>query len=142
MGEARVEKRLPTPREIEALHISEDSPVSVISRVIEIAGQRVAHLIDVLPYDFFPYEDMDPAFRGSVLDMLLARGWPTVSHSRTELTAEAADAELARLLQVQRRAPLLRLDAQLFAQDGQVVDYSVSRFVPGYPRFHVVRRIG
>jgi GntR family transcriptional regulator len=35
----------------------------------------------------------------------------------------------------------LRLEAQLIAQDGQVVDYSNSYFVPGYFRFHVVRRI-
>jgi hypothetical protein len=37
---------------------------------------------------------------------------------------------------------LLKLEAQLSARDGQVVDYSLSYFVPGHLRFHVVRRVG
>ena len=76
-----------------------------------------------------------------MLDLLLARGWPDLSHSRTELISEAADPDLARALRIQRGAPLMRLEAQLFAADGQIVDYSISHFVPGCFRFHVVRRI-
>jgi GntR family transcriptional regulator len=76
-----------------------------------------------------------------VLDLLLARGWPALSHSRTELISEAADASLAHALRIQRGAPLMKLVAQLFTADGQIVDYSISHFVPGYFRFHVVRRI-
>jgi GntR family transcriptional regulator len=142
MSDGRVEERLPTPRETEGLQLCAASVVSVITRVIEIADQPVAYLMDVLPSDVFPAGDLGSGFRGSVLDLLLARGWPEVSHSRTELTAEAADAEMARRLHVRRGAPLLRLEAQLFTQDGQVADFSVSRFVPGHLRFHVVRRIG
>ena len=48
---------------------------------------------------------------------------------------------LAHALRIQRGAPLMKLVAQLFAADGQIVDYSISHFVPGYFRFHVVRRI-
>ena len=82
------------------------------------------------------------SFHGSVLDLFLHRGHPALAYSRTDLIAEAADPELARALQIQRGAPLLKLEAQLYAQDGRVVDYSISYFVPGYFRFHVVRRIG
>ena len=50
-----------------------------------------------------------------MLDLLLERGWPELSPSRTELISEAADASLAHALRVQRGAPLMRLEAQLFA---------------------------
>ena len=104
-------------------------------------GKPVAHLTDVLPQRFLRQADLGPGFHGSVLDTLLARGWPALSHSRTELIAEAADPDLARALRIQRGAALMKLEAQLFATDGQIVDYSISHFVPGCFRFHVVRRV-
>jgi GntR family transcriptional regulator len=149
MGEATIEERRATSRELAGLGQTADSTVTVVTRVILADGQRVAHLTDVVPLAHLRPADLrSPApagsadFHGSVLDHFLARGWPALSHSRTELAAEAADADLARALHVQRGAPLLRLEAQLYAQDGTVVDYSTSYFVPGYFRFHVVRRIG
>jgi GntR family transcriptional regulator len=108
----------------------------------------VAFLTDVVPCKYLcgkdlqtPPPDAEVGFHGSVLDFLLGRGWPLLSHSRTELAAQVADTELARALRIARGAPLLRLEAQLYAQDGPVVDYSISYFVPGYIRFHVVRRV-
>jgi GntR family transcriptional regulator len=149
MGEATIEERAATPRELAGLGLTTGATVTVVTRVILANGQRVAHLTDVVPQAHLRPADLrSPApaggadFHGSVLDLFLARGWPALSHSRTELAAEAADADLARALHVQRGAPLLRLEAQLYAKDGTVVDYSTSYFVPGYFRFHVVRRIG
>ena len=118
-----------------------DTPVTVVTRVIMADGERVAYLTDIVPQTYLRQADLDSDFHGSVLDLLLARGWPALSHSRTELISEAADASLAHALRIQRGAPLMRLEAQLFAADGQIVDYSISHFVPGYFRFHVVRRI-
>lgn len=142
MSEARVEERPATARELDGLNLGAETPVTVVTRVIVANDQRVAHLTDVVPQKYLRMADLDADFHGSVLDVFLARGWPALSHSRTEIMAEAADATLARALHVQRGAPLLRLEAQLFAQDGEIVDYSVSYFVPGHFRFHVVRRIG
>jgi GntR family transcriptional regulator len=51
------------------------------------------------------------------------------------------DDELALKLRLQPGDALLRLDAQLFTREGNVVDYSISYFVPGHFRFHVVRRM-
>ncbi|PKO21201.1 MAG: hypothetical protein CVU38_16035 [Chloroflexi bacterium HGW-Chloroflexi-1] len=149
MGEARVEERLAAARELDGLGLKVETPVTVVTRVIIAdrqgasgAGERVAHLTDVVPQKYLRSSDLGENFHGSVLDLLLTRGWPVLSHSRTGLAAEAAATDLARALHVQRGAPLLRLDAQLFAQDGSVVDYSISHFAPGHFRFHVVRRIG
>ena len=141
MSEARVEERAAEPAEIEGLGLQSDTMVTVVTRVIMADGERVAYLTDIVPQTYLRQSDLGPDFHGSVLDLLLARRWPALSHSRTELISEAADARLAHALHIQRSAPLMKLVAQLFAADGQVVDYSISHFVPGYFRFHVVRRI-
>jgi GntR family transcriptional regulator len=160
MAKARIEERTAAPREARALGLEGDGAVTAVTRVIAADGQRVAHLVDVVPQQVLRGEELRgyalplrpglatsssthaDGFHGSVLDYLLARGWPALSHSRTELSAEAADPELAQALGIPRGASVLTLEAQLYAQDGQVVDYSISRFVPGHFRFHVVRRIG
>lgn len=142
MSEATIIERPATRGESAGLAARDALPVTEVARVITANGKRVAHLTDIIPQEYLRQSELAADFRGSVLDLLTARGWPLLSHSRTELVAEAADGDLARALHIQRGAPLLRLEAQLFAQDGQVVDYSVSHFVPGHFRFHVVRRIG
>jgi GntR family transcriptional regulator len=87
-------------------------------------------------------QDLDKNFRGSVLDLFLSRRDLTLSHSRTEIHIESANADIACKLRLKRGAPLHKLIAQLFARDGQIVDYSISYFVPGYFSFHVIRRVG
>jgi GntR family transcriptional regulator len=141
MGAAMYEERDATAEERVGLALSAPLGVIRVMRVIRAGGQPVAHLVDVLPLHYLRKDELDLAFHGSVLDLLLARGRPTLSHSRTELLSGSADLELARALELRRGAPLLRLEAQLFATDGQVVDYSISHFVPGSFRFHVMRRV-
>lgn len=149
MSEVHVEERTAVPAELVQFDRAGPLPVTVVTRVIVADGERVAHLTDVVPQTYLRQADLagltpagEPGFHGSVLDLFLARGWPALSHSRTELIAEAAGADLARALHVARGAPLLRLEARLYAPDNEVVDYSTSFFAPGYFRFHVVRRIG
>jgi GntR family transcriptional regulator len=160
VAKARIEERMATLREARALGVEAGALVTAVTRVIMADGQRVAHLVDIVPQQFLRGDEwrgyavsqrQDAAaspttqgsgFHGSVLDYLLARGWPVLSHSRTELSAEAADQELAQALGIAKGASVLMLEAQLYAQDGRVVDYSISRFVPGHFKLHVVRRIG
>ncbi|MCU0509643.1 MAG: GntR family transcriptional regulator [Anaerolineae bacterium] len=141
MGEVVIAERMTTEDETCGLGLSEPEPAVSVTRVILAEGKPVAHLTDALPQRLLRQADLGPGFHGSVLDTLVARGWPALSHSRTELLSEAASQELAHALRVQRGAPLMKLVAQLYATDGQVVDYSISYFVPGSFRFHVVRRI-
>ncbi len=124
------------------LGVAEGAVVTDVTRVMLADGRRIAFLTDVLPQEYLRGDELGAAFQGSVLDHLLARGWPTLSHSRTELSACAAEAPVAKELHIKSGEPLLKLEAQLFASDGRVVDYSTSYFVPGFFRFHVVRRIG
>jgi GntR family transcriptional regulator len=146
MSDAVIEEREATPNEVARLQVAPGSLVLSVARVM-MAGsqpnaQPVAYLVDIVPTTYLRRQDLGETFNGSVLDLLIERRKPALSHSRTDIMAEAAQGALARQLHAQRGEALLKLEAQLVAQDGQVVDYSLSYFVPGYMRFHVVRRVG
>lgn len=141
MGEVVIVERLTTDEEAGGLGLTAPEVATFVTRVILAAGKPVAHLTDILPRRFLKQEDLGLDFRGSVLDTLIARGWPSLWHSRTELISEAANHSLAHALRIPHGAPLMKLEAQLFTTDGQIADYSISHFVPGSFRFHVVRRI-
>lgn len=142
MGELQVEERPAREREADGLTLRQGEDVVCVSRVIRTQGRPVAYLVDVLPRHVLAPEALGGGFRGSVLDLLLRRGDPPLGHSRTEISAVAAPADLARRLQIQRGDALLRLGAVLFAADGEAVDRSESYFLPGPFRFHVMRRVG
>ncbi len=71
-----------------------------------------------------------------------AAGRRRSSSSRTELTAVSAPGEIARSLKIQRGDVLLRMEAYLYTKDGTAIVHSLSYFLPGTFRFHVVRRVG
>jgi len=142
MGEANIEERPSTWSEMEELGV--DTPIQILSasRAILVDDKPVAYLKDVLPVEYLCMEDLKTSFHGSVLDLLLKLGKPPLAYSLTKLAAVTADPTLAVLLGIPPHTPLMRLEARLFSQGNQVVDYSISHFVPGYFDFHVVRRIG
>ena len=123
------------------LRLPPGTRVVAISRTIYVGSVPVAYLTDVLTIGLVTQEEMEN-FSGSVLDLLLRRGDPPLGQSRTALTAESADGMLARQLGVQRGTPLMHFEATLYAQDGTAIDHSHSHFVPGYFKFHVVRKVG
>jgi GntR family transcriptional regulator len=141
MGEAVIEERPAQSVEMDGLGLDAPAQILSVARAILVDAQPVAYLWDAVPVEYLRKDDLDETFSGSVLDVLLKRGQLALAHSYTSLAAVVADASLARRLHIQRNAPLLKLEAKLYAQTGQVVDYSISYFVPGYFNFHVVRRI-
>ncbi|MBI5713804.1 MAG: GntR family transcriptional regulator [Chloroflexi bacterium] len=124
-----------------ALGLAAGASVMEISRVIYAGDSPIAFLTDVLPSGIVAQDELED-FSGSVLDMLIKRNDPHLAHSRTSITSESADGILARHLSVQRGTPLLHFEATLYAQDGRAIDHSHSYFVPGYFKFHVVRKVG
>lgn len=135
------EERQATAPELERLQRTEPTEVLAVDRVIAIEGEPVADLTDVVPVEYLRRADLGRDFRGSVLDLFLTRGSPPLSHSRTEIVAESAGGVRAKRLGVESGVPLLLLVAQLYSYDERVVDYSVSAFLPGYFRMHVMRQI-
>jgi GntR family transcriptional regulator len=142
MGEAEIVEREATPHEAFRLQVPPRTIVLSEARVMMTGSMPVAFLVDVVPMAYLRQQDLGPAFNGSVLDLFIRREHPPLSHSRTDILAEAADEATARKLHLQPGDVLLKLEAQLYARDGRVVDYSIRQFVPGHFHFHVVRRVG
>ena len=142
MGALHIEQRPAKPEESQALGLTVDQQVTSVSRVTLAEGHQAAYLIDILPEDILTPNELENGFTGSVLDFLLHRGSPALISSRSEIGAVTASVEVARALAIQRGDVLLRFVAELYAANGRVVDYSYSYFLPGYFRFHVVRRVG
>ncbi|MEJ2513283.1 MAG: GntR family transcriptional regulator [Anaerolineales bacterium] len=118
-----------------------DTGLEVLESILTQADP-VAYLIDVVPAGMLSLEDARQYFQGSVLDLLMKSPDLKLTTSRTELSAVAAPVKIARSLGIQRGDVILCFEATLFSSDGKVVDYSHSYYLPGYFRFHVVRRVG
>jgi GntR family transcriptional regulator len=142
MGALAVSQSSADVEEAAALGMHSGSPLTQIARVLWVEARPVAYLIDRLPLDVVTPEELQHGFTGSVLDLLLQRGSPPLSQSRTEIHAVAATAEIAHLLEIQRGDVLLCFTADLYTQSGRVIDHSFSYFLPGFFRFHVVRSVG
>jgi GntR family transcriptional regulator len=141
MGELKVNHRPANGDELKALELKEGAQVLHLSRVISAEGRPAAFLVDILPIDILTEEDLEQSFTGSVLDVLLHRGEPELDISRTDINAVTATSEIARAMGIQRGDVLLCFTALLFTIQGRPVDFSYSYFLPGYFRFHVVRRV-
>jgi GntR family transcriptional regulator len=142
MGELHVHQVLAGEDEATVLNVPVGTPLTQVARVIYTEERPIAYLMDTLPVEVLSVVDLETSFTGSVLDLLLSRGDPKLTHSRSDIRAIGATSEVARALQIQRDDVLLHFVAQLYAEDGSVVDYSFSYFLPGYFRFHVVRKVG
>jgi GntR family transcriptional regulator len=123
------------------LKLVEGSRLTRIRRVMRADRRPAAYLVDVLPESILAPDDFPSEFNGSVLDFLIHRG-DKLGISRAVISATNAPADVAKPLEIQRDDVLLRFESQLFDIHNNVVDYSVSYFIPGYFQFHVNRRIG
>jgi GntR family transcriptional regulator len=142
MGDLEIKERTPDGEERRMLKVAEGATIVEVARVILAKGRPVAYLVDCVPEGMLPGEIQEGAFSGSVLDAFLRWGETELAFSRTEITAVAADPEVARHLRIQRGDVLLEFEAYLYTRDGRAVDHSCSFFLPGVFRFHILRRVG
>lgn len=141
MGALTIKEVKAAELQAEHLNVKEGASLVEVSRTIHAENRPVAFLVDLLPEDILTAADLKEGFTGSVLDLLLQRGNPALVNSVTEVQAEAATPEIARALQIQRGDTLLKFMARLLSTSGRVVDLSTSYFLPGYFRFHIVRKV-
>jgi GntR family transcriptional regulator len=139
----RVESLFADRDAAEGLNLPLASRLTRLRRVTRAGSDNrpVAYLVDTLPEEVMHASDVTPAFGGSVLDFLLARGDP-LTISRAAVSAIGATAEVAKALEIQRGDVLLHFASQLYNSSGKVVDHSLTYFIPGYFNFHIVRRVG
>jgi GntR family transcriptional regulator len=141
VADLNVEQIYADQEHAEVLGVPISTRLTRVRRVIHETDRPVAYLVDTLPEEVLRREDLPATFKGSVLDFLLERGAP-LTVSRAAISATGASADVARPLEIQRGDVLLQFTAKLFQDDGRVLDYSLSYFIPGYFKFHVVRRVG
>jgi GntR family transcriptional regulator len=142
MGELHIDRRSANPEDCHALGLETCDEVIDVRRVMLAKDRPVAYLVDILPVDVLTPEELQNGFTGSVLDFLLERGDPPLQFSRTEINATTASPAVARAMGIQRGDVLLFFTADLYTNEGRAVAHSFSYFLPGYFRFHVVRRVG
>lgn len=141
VSDLEIESLSADARAAEGLGVSPGTPLTRVRRVIREEARPVAYLVDTLPADVLKPDQLGRDFGGSVLDFLLRRGDP-LAVSKAAISAVAAPAEVAKVLQIQRGDVLLEMVSQLFHARGHVLDDSASYFIPGFFHFHVVRRVG
>lgn len=141
VSDLRVESFAANKEYAEGLGVSIGTKLTRVQRVMREESRPVAYLVDILPDEVLKPEHLPGNFKGSVLDFLLRRGDP-LTVSRAAISALGSPADVAKALQIQRGDVLLEFVSKLFRSDGKILDYSMSYFIPGYFRFHVVRRVG
>ena len=142
MGYLGINKITAGPDLSQKLNIREDATVVKISRVIWVSDHPVAYLIDILPENILSDDDLEKGFTGSVLDLIIKRGTFDLSHSKTYISAVPASSDIAKKVQLQRGDVMQKFEAYLIETSGRIIDYSESYFVPGFFKFHVIRKIG
>jgi GntR family transcriptional regulator len=142
MGDLEVTSEVANHKIADKLKLQPGSELVRVSRVIIAEHRPVAFLVDILSEAILSQTEIQNGFTGSVLDLLLKRGEPVLSISRCEIGAIAANPDIAKAINIQRGDSLLFFESVLYAEDGSPVDYSLSYFLPGYFKFHVVRRVG
>lgn len=140
MGELGISYRQPTDEERNHFAMLDGLSVVAISRVIEAKDRPVAYLVDIMPEDLLPSETQESGFSGSLLDLMIQREHPAISHANSEVMAVPASPEVARQLHIQRGDVLLCLEGWLYTQEGAIIDHTYSYFLPGTFRFRVLRR--
>lgn len=141
MGEAIIKRVTADQEHAAVLSVPAGAPLVRVSRIMQTDSRPVAYLIDTLPEDVLRTEELNGKFNGSMLDFLIQRGDP-LTVSRAAISASGASAEVAKMLEIQRGDVLLEFTAKLYTATARVIDYSSSYFLPGYFKFHIVRRVG
>lgn len=136
-------ERPATSEELDMLAFPKDKPIDILSvdRVIAVKGKPVAYLKDVVPLTYLCKKDLENQFTSSVLDIFLERDAFPAAISRAEIEAVKAGTNEALRLGLSKGEALLKLTGQLYNHDEEVMDYSVSYFVPGFFKFHLMRKV-
>jgi len=141
MGALRIQQFAAEETHAELFQLPVAAEMVTVSRVILAESRPVAFLVDELPAEVLTNEELQNGFTGSVLDLLLSRGDLQLAASVAAIQAVAASSEIARAMQIQRGDVLLMMSSKLYDAGERVIDISTSYFLPGYFRFHVVRRV-
>jgi DNA-binding GntR family transcriptional regulator len=123
----------------ERLELPPGAPVTVVRRVKTIGGERVAYMEAWVPESVCEPRRLAEAFRGSVLDVLLADPTIGVEYADCEIAPVSLDADVARRLGVEPGAVALHMVELARTADGIPLEYGECWFLPEHFRFTLRR---
>lgn len=141
LQELQVAERMLSPESAPELRLRGATRVLEVARVIAAEAGPIAYLVDRVPTQYLSIDDLGADFQGSVLKLLMEKGDLELHESRAEITALAATTDIAEKLGLETGEVLLFLEARLLARRGEIIDHSLSYFLPGIFRFNIVRRV-
>lgn len=124
----RLETRLASSREAEALRLPADAEVHVVEGISLADGQPLASFRSVFPAGRFPDLPAAVERHQSITAALADCGLTDYTRAETRLTAKLANPIQALALQVPQGAPLLRSTALNVDADGHPVEYGTTWF--------------
>ncbi len=119
------------------LQVAPGDPLVSISRVRTADGEAVGRTVDLVPVTLLPEGH---TYAGASIYDFLRKAGHEVHHGDARIEPVAADAELAALLGVARRSPLLFLDQVDHDQDGRPLLRSLEWHLPAAFEFRVYRQ--
>lgn len=124
----RLETRLASSREAEALRLSPEAEVHVIEGISLADGQPLASFRSVFPAVRFPGLLEAVERHQSITAALTDCGLTDYTRAETRLTAKLSDPVLALALQIPQGAPVLRSAAVNVDAEGRPVEYGTTWF--------------
>jgi GntR family transcriptional regulator len=124
----------------EKLQADPGVPVTTVRRIIVVDGTPVAYMVDTVLSSILSEQDLDDSFNGSVLDLLRQKKGLVDVQVIADIEALTADAKLSKRLEIGLGQAVQLLEETLFDEERQPVGFSRNYFIPGFFRFHVLRR--
>jgi DNA-binding GntR family transcriptional regulator len=116
------------------------APVTVVRRVKTIGAERVAYMEAWVPESVCEPGRLAEAFRGSVLDVLLADPTIGLEYADCEIAPVVLDQDVARRLDVEPGVVALHMVELARTADGIPLEYGECWFLPEHFRFTLRRR--
>ena len=133
---------MPAPQHpARALGIPAGAEVVNIRMAATVDGETCAHFDSWLPAGRIDADDLRAYQGGSVLDYIMERGAPPLSHTNSDIAAVGAAGRVAGWLGVPKGTPILYLAETFFTPEGERVMYSCNRFLTDKISFHLVREV-
>jgi GntR family transcriptional regulator len=116
------------------------TPVTRVSRVVEVEGIPIAYLLDLVPEDIATVDEMRSGFRDNVLDYLADKGSGGDWYDMT-VTAGRARPPVSDLLRVSAGSTLLLFDGSLVTDTDRFICISRAQFIPDSIKLTARRRV-
>jgi GntR family transcriptional regulator len=131
----------PASAELAALlNVPAGTPLTRVQVVEAVNGRRTAYFDSHLLLESAEAEALRE-YGGSVMNYLIERHHPPLSHTRTEFQALSAGPEVAAKLGVPPGQPVLHLCEIYYASDAAPMAVSLNYLLTDEFRYHVIRRL-